>query len=62
MSLQFPIGSENDNTQCISIDIIDDVDVEGDEVFTVQLNRLVGTIRLPRGETIVTITDNEGLY
>ena len=59
-TLEFPVNSTSGDEQCINITIVDDNDVEGDEMFTVTLERIIGAVTLSQGTTVVTITDNEG--
>ena len=59
VTLTFPAGSMDDNSQCATIDIMDDFDVEGEHSFTVSLqnpssNGVIGT----QATATVTITDN----
>ena len=60
--LTFTAGSMDGDSQCATIDIIDDDDVEGEHTFTVSLqtpssNGVIGT----QSTATVTITDN-GIY
>ena len=59
VSLTFSAGSMDGNSQCSTIDVTDDDDVEGQHSFTVSLqnpssNGVIGT----QDTATVTITDN----
>ena len=60
MIFEFSVGSVNGDTHCVDIEIIDDSVLEEDETFTVTLERMVDTLTLLRGQTTITIIDNEG--
>ena len=59
VTLTFPAGSVDGDSQCSTIDVLDDDDVEGEHSFTVSLqnpssNGVIGT----QETATVTITDN----
>ena len=59
VTLTFPAGSMDGDSQCSTIDVLDDDDVEGEHSFTVSLqnpssNGVIGT----QETATVTITDN----
>ena len=63
MILTFPVGSLDNDTQCLNVSIIDDdTALEGDETFTVTLTLLTTGLGVTTGNTMttITITDNEG--
>ena len=59
-SVVFPVGSENNDTLCVNITIMDDNLIEGDEVFTVTVMSAFDTSQtIGIGVTDVTILDDE---
>ena len=58
--LEFPVGSNADDTQCVTISILDNNMFEEDEIFTVELV-VMPHPRVMEGnaETIIYITDND---
>ena len=61
--LEFPAGTNANDTQCVNISISDDDIFEEDEIFTVEL-AVMPHPRVMEGnaETIVYITDNDSKY
>ena len=59
--LVFPAGSTDGAMECMNITIMEDTLFEGDETFTVGLMVVTSGVMAGNTETIVTITDNEGL-
>ncbi len=62
MFLNFSVGTMDNDTQCLNINITDDMLVEGDETFTVTLILLttdLGVI-IENDMTVMTIRDDEG--
>ena len=60
MDVVFPAGTSNGGMQCIDVTIIDDIEMEGDETFTVTLTTSSSTVNLVNAVTTITITDNDG--
>ena len=57
--MAFLVGSDNGDTQCVNITIIDDDDVEGDHSFTLTgLNAFSPGIIGSQSEATVIISDN----
>ena len=57
----FTAGSTDNTTRCVDITIIDNNVLEGDKTFTVALTTADPDVMLlSAGETVVTITDNDG--
>ncbi len=65
MALSTPMTFEpmsmNGEMLCVNITIFNDTDVEGNEMFTVTLERIIGLQTVDLGQTTVTITDDEGI-
>ena len=58
-TLIFPAGSEDGDSQCVAIDIIDDDNVEGEHSFTVSLqNTSSSEVIVIQANATVTIRDN----
>ena len=56
-SLNFPVRSNPDSTQCVDISIISDDTLERDEAFAVELTVLSPGVRLGNNTTTITIRD-----
>ena len=47
--------------QCIDIEILDDMDIEGDQRFQIVITNItLGSISQSEGSTVITIQDNIG--
>ena len=60
-TLEFPAGSGNSLTRCITVDITDDLLIECDETFTVSLTLInsADNLNTDNTQTTVTITDSD---
>ena len=55
-------GVSSGDTECISIEIIDDDDVEGSHSFEIEITDVtLGTISAQLSSTFITIKDNIGI-
>ena len=60
-TVNFITGSMNGDSDCLTISILDDDDLEGDHVFTVSLDLPASPVTLTDpSSSPVTITDNDG--
>ena len=60
-SRQFPMGSADGLTRCLTVTITDDTVFEIDETFTVALTVSTPDVSVTDAMTTVTITDDEGM-
>ena len=64
MMFEFPVGSGNGVSSCISVSISEDLLVEGNEIFSVKL--MLDTesrgVTLGNAETTVTIIDEDSQF
>ena len=58
-SLTFSAGSTD--MRCLTVTIVDDMLIEGDETFTVGLTVATSGVMEGNTMTVVTITDDEGI-
>ena len=56
----FPISNGNGAMQCLSITVIEDTALEGEETFLVTLTTSNPVVMLGNTEAVVTIEDNDG--
>ena len=56
----FPSGSNNGDTVCVDITILDDIAVEGNHSFTLTLTASDPDVMLGNNVTVITITENDG--
>lgn len=47
--------------QCVEIPIMDDIDLENDESFSVSLSTSNGAVNILQDQAVVTITDNDSM-
>ena len=60
LSVELSFNSANDQQQlCMSIDTIDDSDVEGNEMFFVDITTSEAQVSVSPSRATVTITDND---
>ena len=60
--LTFTANSNDGDTRCIDINILDDMTFEGDETFTVRLAITTPGVMEGNAMTTIIISDNEGMY
>lgn len=59
MNMIVPVSSPSDTMACVNIPITDDNLIEGDETFTATIT-LIASVNFDIGDTVITITDDEG--
>jgi gliding motility-associated-like protein len=60
-SVTFPAGTMNGDTQVVTVNIVDDMIIEGNEDLNINLSNIsIPVINMLDGDAIGTITDNDG--
>ena len=59
-NVTFSTGTTDGEIQCIEVTITDDMALEANETFEIQLATSDSSVMLGNNETIILITDNDG--